>query len=409
MSPSERRSIPVRAAVASDALWLLAILCWPDVAAMAVPLDWYLGDLRPALRAMSVGCALGAVATLIARARVDALLRSAFPSRRYAAFSAAALLLSIVVCLAAGELALRALHLPFSASWEPSENAIGRFDAELGWSYAPNTSGVQRAGSDERPVPVAIDGHGARVPGARRDLVPGRPTLLLVGGSFTMGHGLTYEESLAGQLERVPDFPLQVANFAVQGYGTDQSLLQLRRHIASFDTRGVVYGYICDHVRRNATADRRLMYPGGRFLGTKPLFRLDGRGDPVLVDRPVRYEDRAQFRILDLIRIALVHYGPIPRLDLTRALVRQMALDAGARGIPFAVLDWDMDSSTDPACHAHPFADLGVRVIRPADTAPPGWSTWTLPGDLHPDARATHFAAETLARAIQDVSSSSGR
>jgi hypothetical protein len=80
-----------------------------------------------------------------------------------------------------------------------------------------------------------------------------------------------------------------------------------------------------------------------------------------------------------------------------------MALDAGARGASFAVLDWDMGNDTDRACRPRPFEGLGVRVVRPADTAPEGWSTWTLPGDPHPDARAARFAAETLARAIEDA------
>jgi hypothetical protein len=409
MSPFTRSAVSIRSVVASGGLWLLAVLCWPDMAQMAVPLDWYIGDLRPVLRAISVSFALAAALVLVMHSRVDALWRRIVVSRRQVVFSLMALLLSTVVGLSAGELTLRALHLPFSANWEPSENAVGRFDPELGWSYAPNASDVQRVGAAIPPVPVRIGRHGARVPATGGDREPGRPTVLLVGNSFTMGHGLTYEDSLAGQLERQPDFPWQVANFAVQGYGTDQSLLQLRRHIERFDTRVVVYGYICDHLRRNATADRRLLFPGGRFLGTKPLFRLDESGDPILVERPVRYEDRRSLRILDLLRVAVVHYGPVPGLDLTRALVRQMALTAAARGARFAVLDWDMENDTDPTCRAHPFAGLGVRVVRPADTAPPGWSTWTLPGDLHPDARATHFAAETLARAIKDVLPVSGR
>jgi hypothetical protein len=50
-----------------------------------------------------------------------------------------------------------------------------------------------------------------------------------------------------------------------------------------------------------------------------------------------------------------------------------------------------------------------VPVVRPAGTAPPGWSTWTLPGDLHPDARAAHFAAEVLAQAILDLQAAANR
>jgi hypothetical protein len=409
MSSSAPRSIPLGAVVASGGLWLLAVLAWPRVAGRAMPLDWYIGDLAMPLRVLSVGLAVAAVAALIAPRRIAAVLRRILPTRRHLVFGAVALLLSTVVGLAAGELLLRALHLPFTASWEPSEIAIGRFDPDLGWSYVPGTLAMQQVSDRLPPVPVRVGRFGARVPAAGPDRDPARPTVLLVGNSFTMGHGLTYEESLAGQLERQPGFPWQVANYAVQGYGTDQSLLQLRRHIASFDTRVVIYGYICDHLRRNANGDRRLMFPGGRFLGTKPLFRLDAHGEAVLAKRPIRYEDRADFRVLDLVRVALAHYGPVPNVELTRALIRQMAAVAAAHGASFAVLDWDMGNDTDPACRPGPFDGLGVPVVRPAGTAPPGWSTWTLPGDLHPDARAAHFAAKVLARALKGVASAPGR
>jgi hypothetical protein len=86
-----------------------------------------------------------------------------------------------------------------------------------------------------------------------------------------------------------------------------------------------------------------------------------------------------------------------------------MASDAAARRASFVVLDWDMENDTDRACRSRPFEGLGVRVVRPADTAPAGWSTWTLPGDLHPDARAARFAAKTLADAIGLAASPSTR
>ena len=70
-----------------------------------------------------------------------------------------------------------------------------------------------------------FDEAGLRVPSEeyRHDL--DTPTLILGGGSFTMGHGLPYEDSFAGRLAAMPDFQLQLVNLGVQAYGTDQALL----------------------------------------------------------------------------------------------------------------------------------------------------------------------------------------
>ena len=47
--------------------------------------------------------------------------------------------------------------------------------------------------------------------------------------------GLNYLESFPGQVSSVPGFSFQVVNLGVQGYGTDQSLLQLEKHIKKFN------------------------------------------------------------------------------------------------------------------------------------------------------------------------------
>ena len=153
-------------------------------------------------------------------------------------------------------------------------------DAELGWTYIPNQSVVQEFGADHRKIAMHFDDMGSRVgaPGVRHDAA--KPSILFVGCSFTMGHGVAYEDSFVGRLEAMPDFRLQAVNLGVQGYGTDQSLLMLKRQFARFPTRAVVYTLIDDHVNRNQNYDRRMLLPKLRFLGTKPLFGLhdDGTG-----------------------------------------------------------------------------------------------------------------------------------
>jgi hypothetical protein len=72
-----------------------------------------------------------------------------------------------------------------------------------------------------------------------------------------------------------------------------------------------------------------------------------------------------------------------------------------ARGASFLVLNWDVDDGGSGQCGPRPLDGLGIRVIRLAEDAPEGWSGWTLPNDLHPDARATRYAAEVLSKTIR--------
>jgi len=311
---------------------------------------------------------------------------------------------AVALALAAGELALRATGRPFTGQYRAPGNRLARFDAELGWSYLPDHSAVQPYGTEKRPVAIHFDAIGSRVPtpGLQRD--PAAPSLLLIGGSYAMGHGVPYEESLAGQLERLAGFPYQVVSLGVQGYGTDQALLALERHGARFDTRAVVYLFIPDHLVRNAIADRRLVAPRVRFVGTKPRFALDGDGRPFVSEPPARYEELGGSRLLDLARVLWVRFGPPPGLALTRALLLRMKESAEALGARFVVIRWTGgERITEPP--AALFGGLEAHLVDTDVDRPPDWNEWRIPGDGHPDARAyAHVAPRVAARlaALED-------
>jgi hypothetical protein len=384
-------------------LLALGLLVWPAVAGRFVPLDWYVGDLRPAARGLGLLFGVAGVGVLGLRRRVGARLARSFPDTRTFLFAAGSVLLAVVAALVLAEVAFRALGLPFRERWTPSENAVARFDPELGWSYIPDHSVTQEFGSQRRPIELSFDSIGARAGSAERRLDPQAPTAIFVGGSVTMGHAVTHEESFPGVLESMEPFPLQVVNLAVQGYGTDQSLLRLERHIGRFDTRVVVYGFICDHVKRNANADRRLLYPDSRFLGTKPRFELGRDGRPRLEQTPRLYEEIGYSRVAAYARIFLTLNGPKPGLGLTRALVREMKELTEARGAFFLVLYWYSDDAVG-LCGPDPFEGLDVHVVNTAEHEPPGWEFWGVPGDGHPDARAHAHVARLLLDELRRLS-----
>jgi hypothetical protein len=287
------------------------------------------------------------------------------------------------------------LHLPFDETWVPSETALARFDPELGWSYIPNHSAVQAFGNAQREVPMHFDAIGARVgtPGTPHSSTA--PTVIFVGCSLTMGHGLPWEETFSGRLEGTPGFPLQVVNLGVQAYGTDQSLLLLRRHLREFNTKVVVYTFTNDHVARNGNDDRRLIFPHAKFPGTKPLFALTKAGHLVLREPPQRYTDMWAFHTWSYARLAWTRWGPAPDSALTRELVHAMRTFVEANGATFLVAPW-------PGSH-FAFADPGLQEIDLGALVPPEFHGWLIPGDGHPDARANALVARILADRLNRV------
>jgi hypothetical protein len=383
--------------LAAAQLFAAALLSPWGIRLWAGTLRFGLGDVTtPSLAAALTLAALAAL-TFATRRRLDAALARTFETPKHWAFLAVGLSVTALFGLALAEVGLRVLHRPFKDDWVPSENALGQFDPDLGWVYRPHISQTQPFGEPPRQIPMHFEGHGFRAKAADDDALATRPTLALVGGSFVMGHGVTWEESLAGQLaERLP---YQVVNMGVQGYGTDQALLRLRRHRAELDLKVVVYGFICDHVRRNANEDRRVLFPGARFLGTKPRFAVAGDG-LTQVAWPARYEDLSYSRVGAYLDVAWTHYGPEPDLALTRALVQALDAEAKAAGARFLVLNWHTGTTAPELCGARPLEGLGVEVLTPFLAPPEGWSSWVIPGDYHPTPEGHAYVAAQVAEAL---------
>ena len=379
-------------------LMTAGLVCPWCIRAWAGTLRFGVGSVTTAsLTASATLVGLG-IGVFLARRALDARLARTFESSRHWAFLAVGLSVTALFGLALAELGLRVLHRPFKDDWVPSENALGQFDPELGWVYRPRASATQPFADARRPIPMYFEGHGFRARAVDDDAQSDRPTVALVGGSFIMGHGVTWEESVAGQLAaRLPEY--QVVNMGVQGYGTDQALLRLRRHVKALDLKVVVYGFICDHVRRNANEDRRVLFPGARFLGTKPRFELVD-GQLTQVARPRRYEDLSYSRVGAYVDVLWTHYGPEPQLALTRALVQALDAEAKAAGARLVVVNWHTGDTPPELCGPRPLDDLGVEVLSPALDPPEGWSSWVIPGDYHPTPEGHAYVADMVARSI---------
>lgn len=324
------------------------------------------------------------------------------------------------VVLLLAEAGFRAAGFPYAMAGAPSESALARFDPEIGWSNRPGLATEVDFGGGTR-VPVSFDEHGLRVAGPGYRLDPASPSVLFAGCSFTFGHGLPHEETVAGQFGRLAGAALQPVNLGVQAYGTDQSLLALGRHLPRFDTRAVVYTLLefpyDGHAMRNSNYDRRQLYPSARFIGTKPRFTLRGDGTPVLEKRPVLFApdpvpgDGIAARLRALLRADYPHSwvadavllawrrvtGSPPPVDhaLTGALILEMQRLSRAQRAAFVVVRWRY--GRDPAMDAL-FSRLQVPVVDTLERAPPDWGRMVDPGTGHPDRRAAAHVAREIVR-----------
>ncbi len=292
------------------------------------------------------------------------------------------------------EVALRMVGIPYKVEYIPDENSFARFDPEIGWSYMPDKSSIHNKEYEIKPV--HFEENGIRMPSPNLKFDYSKPSILFIGGSFTMGHGLTYEESFVGKFTLLEGMPYQVVNLGVQGYGSDQALLALKRYLPRFNTKVVVYTFIEDHILRNGNYDRRQLVPTARFLGTKPQFALNSNKELYLARKPLLYNNYIQSYLIDFIKMRigtlLDFFPPYPE-ELTKAIIQEMKQFNNEHNADFVVINWrwSRDDYDDL------FRDLKtIDVIDTMEAAPEGWGDMVIHGGVHPDSKAGEHAVRLL-------------
>jgi len=149
------------------------------------------------------------------------------------------------------------------------------FDPEIGFVPARDAATVRRHPRSGLAYHVFTSDRRARV-GRRGERTAPEVGLLSVGDSYGWGHGVESEETYTSLLARRWDTP--AANLAFAAYGTVQSLQTLRRNL-DLRPRLVLYDFIADHMRRNAS-------PCAPAYGTLCLpwshMGMDADGQPVV-------------------------------------------------------------------------------------------------------------------------------
>jgi len=213
------------------------------------------------------------------------------------------LLLALAICVALTEIGARAITttnpetgvrmlgkvalLPYRpepqaayASWERAQRSTYLApDRELGWSIKPNgRSGAYTASAEGlRGAPGGETS--ASVPA-------GKIRVSVYGDSFTHGDGVALEDTWAVQLERLRA-DVQVLNFGVPAYATDQAFLRFRRDGRRFPAQVHILGIWPEDLVRNLSVARFYLAPGGNLSSSKPRFVLGPGGALALVNSPV--------------------------------------------------------------------------------------------------------------------------
>ncbi len=287
----------------------------------------------------------------------------------------------------------RVVGLPYKIKYVPNENSFARFDPDLGWSYVPNKSSIQKTG--DISTHVYFEKNGIRVPRPDSQLESMKPSVLFIGDSFTFGHGLSYEESFVGKFDALSEVPYQMINLGVQGYGSDQALLSLKRYLNKFNAKVVVYTFIEDHILRSGNYDRRMLVPTARFLGTKPQFALSSDKKLYLARKPLLYKDYINSYVIDFLKMRLgklTGYSPPYPEELTKAIILEMKRYSNEYGAQFVVLNWRWRNND----YDRLFRDLDADTIDTMKEAPLGWEKMVLVGGIHPDKEAGDHAAGLL-------------
>jgi GDSL-like Lipase/Acylhydrolase family len=287
-------------------------------------------------------------------------------------------------------------------------------DPLLGWRPKPGIV-VRSVRPGSYDVTVTTNPQGLR--GGRpalRAKRAGTNRIAVFGCSQTFGSGVEDDETFSARVESsLRD--VEVLNFGVHGYGTDQMLLRWEREGIDYAPDVVVLAFAYYHLDRNVSGFRFFAKP--RFaLAADGSLRLEGVPVPdpdalardgsriapwPLADRSVLLRwlwDRDLRR-----RQAALYQAEGPAWELTRALIARFADTAHRRGTRMILLNIDEDAPWLSAPLAQVAADHGIAFADAEPALGPPRSRGVrlrLPGDPHWNPQGHAIIADVLRGAL---------
>lgn len=323
---------------------------------------------------------------------------SGAPSLRRQLLRALVFAVSLLCCLWAAELGLRAA----------SKHALLVLDVEM-WRYArlvkapsslPGLVEMHRPNARAKLMGVTVrtDEHGFRRPGAAVEAArgPGERRVVALGDSLTFGWGVAEDDTWPARLEtllreRCPGSPATVLN---AGVGNSNTAMQRARYellAAPHDPEWLVLGYFVNDAEPDPEpADHALIWRSS--LATLLATRIAQGRDGELRDYREFYGE--------------LYEGDRPGWRATRRALADLGRRLTADGVAATLLL--LPEMHEPHGHG-PFATAyaevarlgaaaGFEVIDAAPHFPPGSGTgfWVSPTDAHPDGAAQEIFARAL-------------
>jgi hypothetical protein len=170
-------------------------------------------------------------------------------------------------------------HLPIVTTRQKIEAYLGGegrpflvYDPLLGWAPRPNATSADGL--------YHYNAQGVRAQSDTARTAPaGTMRIALFGDSYIHGDEVGFEETIGAQLEsrlRAAGFDVEVLNFGVSAYGTDQAFLRWRSLGKTFAPEVVIQGLFIANVTRNLNVIRSIKSPRGGIPFSKPRFVLQG-------------------------------------------------------------------------------------------------------------------------------------
>ena len=279
--------------------------------------------------------------------------------------------IAAVLAVGASELVLRQMHFLATMEEPPQKEPRRRRDPRLGWIFVPSRTGYRNING--RNIEYAIDSSGYRVRRVDDPVDPERPTILFTGESMMVGEGLTWDETIPAQVSAI--LGVQTADIAVSGFASDQDYLKLQEDLPRFRSPVAVVSLFMPAIfDRNLDDDRPHLGPGLIWLPAESRWRLARIAQFLL---PYRNKDTIERGI-----------------NVTREVLRATIDLAGSRGaVPLIlVLQFTPEQPVEHELRRRIFDDAGLPYV---------WvqldSSWRIPGNGHPDARATRAIAVAIA------------
>ena len=157
--------------------------------------------------------------------------------------------LIIIISLVILELFLRLVGFEAWKTNRNSHETIFEFNSKLGWISKQGNYLIPSISNTKKINKFTIEKSSNRYSGKPKQNKLKK--IILIGGSFTQGAGVSDDETFAYQLQSLlPNH--KILNFGQAGYGSIQSLLLLEQIIKQTNkTNIVIYGFINHHLRRN--------------------------------------------------------------------------------------------------------------------------------------------------------------